>query len=1106
MIFLVTRNFERVLEIAGLTPLFVTIIAAFLIFNSIWGLVLWHQSAKPSYSRVRASGGERERLRDGTSVSSDDMDEEGPDSARKTNICALPVTIHYVLNILGMLMILALMIAVVSAWGRYNAADPDATPHLVHHERMFRWAFCIVLLLNSIALCFCLYGDLSVTWGHRKGVAWAFITTVCIFMLATGIALVVINTFRRATGVKWIFVGFQATGAILIIAASFGLASACVTPGATLDVLSVTYEFLLIVAFVCAVVFGILGISFHSKMTSHSEIIIAADNILMLFTIILFLTSKKISRAMGQRTLPSGLSIQLLDVRTLTDDQKAQWAAAIDRGNGLRHMGAWDGAGAIEMMKAYSRRGVPDIGGLCLHMYQPTDGRPPTINHVPTAHGPRDDTVALVFVTVVEVIDLTRFVRPLAWLCGRNSLFKWLVVRFGIVGFHWPFTSGVFLVNTNPNRVRRNNAQLLSNSLRAAIEYNNSLPREHQWSLFLLPAMDTELVAHVLEPTKSGFSYATLPPTAIVDLREHRGKTWKEYLRTALRHGNRREYDKQFYEAGGTIHYIRDVYDDNKYSLLNPPEADVFYKNKNPYMDPANYGKSGLVASASQAAIDERRSIMQSANGENKTTTDVVVTISDDAASPTSTGAKGGKKNKNTKGESAEEEKELTAEERAWNAVINAASAGINESKPAQQKKDDKSVPLKSWEVEEGRDDIGSVNEKFESSYPGWTNDFFALWRHIAQHRIEQGHEPTLYDITPQMFADIAKMSPENRYFMLLRLNGQPIGSSVIFRFPRSRMMTCDIQGLEHTQGRKVKAYFIMLNRSVRLALEQGFDFVDFGPTTLGPKTDAGAKLYPCRLGLYATDPALRIVVRLCVSAFANSQSQDEDEATASAARVVIQPPPSLDDVDQTEVPAIQEVVVVNSRSTVEKDAQNRSQETLEELLRMDPASFTGSQRKRFSKFAMKIRRKYKGQFGITERSNAAEVGKAILAAMESGLITIQQLEGDEGGAQGGADKKDAGDDEEKKEEKKQKKKEGGAQKDGDAQKQGGGKKGNQQQPSASQPAVARLPETETAQAESSLAPSSTAASTAEESDPLLAAIAEAVSGSSDETNKASNE
>jgi hypothetical protein len=80
------------------------------------------------------------------------------------------------------------------------------------------------------------------------------------------------------------------------------------------------------------------------------------------------------------------------------------------------------------------------------------------------------------------------------------------------------------------------------------------------------------------------------------------------------------------------------------------------------------------------------------------------------------------------------------------------------------------------------------------------------------------------------------------------------IASSVIFKFGK-KLLTTDLQGLTHEKARPLKAYFAMMQWITKAALENGFEFIDFGPTTAGPKMDLGAFQAPMQAAGYASNP-----------------------------------------------------------------------------------------------------------------------------------------------------------------------------------------------------------------------------------------------------------
>ncbi|CAF4583964.1 unnamed protein product, partial [Rotaria magnacalcarata] len=89
---------------------------------------------------------------------------------------------------------------------------------------------------------------------------------------------------------------------------------------------------------------------------------------------------------------------------------------------------------------------------------------------------------------------------------------------------------------------------------------------------------------------------------------------------------------------------------------------------------------------------------------------------------------------------------------------------------------------------------------------------------------------PTLARPSAQFITAIGHTMIESyRSVILLRFNNEVIASSVIFKFP-NKLLTTDIQGLTHEKARPLKAYFVMLQWVIKEALNEKFDFVEFGP------------------------------------------------------------------------------------------------------------------------------------------------------------------------------------------------------------------------------------------------------------------------------------
>lgn len=145
------------------------------------------------------------------------------------------------------------------------------------------------------------------------------------------------------------------------------------------------------------------------------------------------------------------------------------------------------------------------------------------------------------------------------------------------------------------------------------------------------------------------------------------------------------------------------------------------------------------------------------------------------------------------------------------------------------------------------------------------------LWWNIASKRIADGNTSVLANPTVQFLQGIGNTANENGYrsMLFLKVDGQVIASAVLFRLGDT--ITSDLQGLDHEQGRKYNAYFVMMQETISIALKQGLKFVDFGPTTSQPKMAIGCKEVDLYGGIYARAP-----LSWCISMFSNEVHVDE--------------------------------------------------------------------------------------------------------------------------------------------------------------------------------------------------------------------------------------
>jgi len=107
------------------------------------------------------------------------------------------------------------------------------------------------------------------------------------------------------------------------------------------------------------------------------------------------------------------------------------------------------------------------------------------------------------------------------------------------------------------------------------------------------------------------------------------------------------------------------------------------------------------------------------------------------------------------------------------------------------------------------------------------------LWHQIATKRTGEGQTAVLATPDEHMLMQLGSGGKGDRSLLFLRAEGKTIASSVLFRLGDT--ITSDLQGLDHERARPLKAYFVMMQHVIAIALREGRSFVDFGPTTPKP-------------------------------------------------------------------------------------------------------------------------------------------------------------------------------------------------------------------------------------------------------------------------------
>lgn len=140
------------------------------------------------------------------------------------------------------------------------------------------------------------------------------------------------------------------------------------------------------------------------------------------------------------------------------------------------------------------------------------------------------------------------------------------------------------------------------------------------------------------------------------------------------------------------------------------------------------------------------------------------------------------------------------------------------------------------------------------------------LWEKIADGRSEGGYTATLAAPSEEFIKLMTSLNNKSgdRTLLFLKVNGEVIASCVLFRIGDT--ITSDIQGLDHELARPMKGYFVMMQETIAIALKEGKDYVDFGPTTEKAKLSIGCKSVPLTGALFTNFPLLSFIVSIAAA------------------------------------------------------------------------------------------------------------------------------------------------------------------------------------------------------------------------------------------------
>ncbi|CAF3209789.1 unnamed protein product [Rotaria socialis] len=295
-------------------------------------------------------------------------------------------------------------------------------------------------------------------------------------------------------------------------------------------------------------------VPYDKSKSNHVNSIMHADRVLSIlrcFLLILIIKSLRNLRKLN-RFNQNGLKAQRIQLSKQSPAYIKYLAATIDACN--QSPDGMTGHAALQLMIAYEEGQLENVSCIVLRMTRPARRSQALVDD-------KDDTEALALITVIHNYDTSLsaisqgfWSRILARTLGSQNcipFFRPLVLQLGLLGYQWPFRTGIFHTKVLDDSVSRS-----AEILQSIIEWNEMQHSSIHCDVLLLPSLNTEPIARAIKA--GGFLEISLPSTHMLDLRPHHGKTWKQYVKT-LKRTNRRPYLERFIEQGGVIEEIHDL-------------------------------------------------------------------------------------------------------------------------------------------------------------------------------------------------------------------------------------------------------------------------------------------------------------------------------------------------------------------------------------------------------------------------------------------------------------------------------------------------------------------------------------------------------------------
>lgn len=433
------------------------------------------------------------------------------------------------------------------------------------------------LVAAALSQLHCLLSKLKLMRSSKRDRAKVILFGGNLFLLAVGVTMIVVNGLTLDAHAndpkldRWVFRGMSACGVVCFLSSISGLFITGVTYSRLSNAflsstaLPLPYLFVEVASLLMNVLFAVsnLWILFLIEVQHTHEDILRTLEVNAGIGFVAVIVTCMIHAAYHHilnPELPSRYTAEEIDIADVPDATLKRWADRITAANGTKHFGAWDGRATVSLMRAFSamllggeHSPIPYARGVCLRVVDRGVQRDAELG----GDGAGPDVVGLIFITIVERFDLARYVpgcfgRALSRMFGSFSCIPILSLRWGLVGFQWPFHSGVFMMRraaTDAGRVDE-----MVQIQRALVRWNDR--SDVGCDVLFLPSMVTQAESLAFE--RSNFLNMPIGPSVVVDLRRYRGASFKEFQRAALKRSDRRNHADYFERKGGSFHVSRD--------------------------------------------------------------------------------------------------------------------------------------------------------------------------------------------------------------------------------------------------------------------------------------------------------------------------------------------------------------------------------------------------------------------------------------------------------------------------------------------------------------------------------------------------------------------